>query len=191
MKVAVNLAVSPHLRERYALAWAIPTALIATVVLIYFFVTSLRNFKNYRRYAEPLAKFQSQEARWSESQKRLGNDLNQPQYQKVFRAAKFVNTLIDKKEFSLAELMEKVAGLLPPDVRLETLAFSPVARDSVVRLTVEGKTQKAVETFLSNVEDSPDFKDVTVTTSQGLGGRGATDNQASISLSAVYVGGEN
>lgn len=185
MKLLVNLATSSEPRDRYTLAWAVPVTLGAAALLMYFSVSAAHGFRDYRRYHRSLLEFRGQETRWSENQKTLRQDLDRPQYQKAFREAKFVNALIDQKEFSLAEFLVKVTKLLPPAVRLEGLTFSPGAGDRVVRLSVVGKTQDAVETFVSNLEDSADFRDVIVS-SPGLAGSGG---EATVTCTAVYAGG--
>lgn len=185
MQIQLNLAIAPSARERYALAWAVPVSLGAVALMVYFSLGAAHSFSNYRKYHRSLLELKSQEARWGASARKLREELNQPQPQKAFRVAKFVNTLIDKREFSLAELMEKVTKLLPPAVRLDAFAFSPEAADSLVRLSVVGKTQDEAEKFVSNLEDSSDFRDVIVQ-NQGSTGKGG---EVSVSCSAVYAGG--
>lgn len=186
MKVLINFATSPSRRERYALIWSIPVGLGAATVLVYFAVAVAHDLMHYRAYHQSLLDAQAQEARWLETEKSLRHEIERPQSQEAFREVRFVNTLIDKKEFSLAEFMKKVAKLLPPSVRLDGLSFPPVESDPVVRFTVAGKNQEAAQTFLNNLEDSADFKDVTVV-SQGQAESGGAGNQFTLVCTALYV----
>ncbi len=181
MKILTNLATAPDPRERYALAWAVPVTVGAMAVLIYFSIGIVQSIAHYRTYHKGLLEFQSQAARWNQNEKALRGELEQPQYQKAFHLAKYVNGLIARREFSMSELMEKVTELLPPNVRLGDLSFSP-GSEPVVRVTVAGQDQAAVESFLTHLEDSDDFRDVTVLSS-GQGG------EPTISCTALYVGG--
>ena len=185
MKILVNLSTSAESRERLTLAWSVPLGAGALAVLVYFSFSIARNGFNYRKYHRSLLELQAQEVQWSGKEKTLRQDLNRPQYQTAFRKAKYVNSLIGKKEFSLEDLMRKVVKLLPPAVRLDSFNYSPESGDSTVRFTVVGKTQESVETFLSDLEDSNDFQDLIVV-NEGLAGKGVAE--ASATCTAQYVG---
>ena len=62
MKIALNLAVSPSWRERYALAWSLPTMLVALLVMLGFIHSMLADFRAYRKLEGDLAAPQRQEA---------------------------------------------------------------------------------------------------------------------------------
>jgi hypothetical protein len=187
MKVLVNLAIPPETSERYTLAYAIPVSLVALVLLAYFVSGVAHNVASYQKYQRSLLDLAGEQARWNETEKTLQESLNRPQPKNTIRAVKFVNTLINKKQFSLRQLIAKVNKVLPPIVHLEGLSFSPEAKDPMVRFTVVGKTQEAMEAFLSNLEDSKDFSNVTIL-NQGLADQAAGGTESTLSCSALYVG---
>jgi len=188
MKLTLNLSTSPSPRERYALAWAVPTAVIALAGLVLLSLLAVRNFREYRSVHRSVLESEQAEARLRSQEMALRRDLEQPQLRQVYRQVQFVNALIDQKQFSLTELTEKVSKLLPGDVRLTGLALSRAARDPVVRFTVAGNDEEAVETFLSRLEDSADFADVAIL-NQGFAQEGAGHGPVTIACAARYVGG--
>lgn len=189
MKILLNLSTRAGSHARYTLAWSVPVALGAIFLLIYFSVGALRDFRSYRKYQTSLLELQKQEARLGDAERSLRTELDQPQPRETFQMAKFANTLIDKKEFSVSSLMEKVAKLLPPEVRLEGLTFARAGSGATVRLSVVGKSAEAVETFLSNLEQSADFRSVSVL-NQGLQEGEGPENPSTLTCIATYAGKE-
>ncbi len=47
MKVALNLAISPKARERYALHWAIPATLLGATGLAFLLLFTVRSYREY------------------------------------------------------------------------------------------------------------------------------------------------
>jgi hypothetical protein len=188
MKLALNLATAPSPHERYALAWAVPTAVVALAGLVMLSLLAGRNFREYRRVRQSVMEAERAEAGLRSRELELRRELEQPQLRQVYRQVQFVNSLIDQKRFSVTELTGKVSKLLPGQVRLTGLALSRAQEDPVVRFTVAGNSEEAVELFLSNLEDSPDFAAVTII-SQGFAQEGAGQGPVTIACAARYVGG--
>jgi hypothetical protein len=188
MKLTLNLSTAPSPHERYALAWAVPTAVIALAGLVLLSLVAVRSFREYRSVHRSVLESERMEARLRSQEMALRRDLEQPQLREVYRQVQFVNALIDQKQFSLSELTEKVSKLLPGDVRLTGLALSRADREPVVRFTVTGDDEEAVETFLSHLEDSANFADVAIL-NQGFGQDGAGRGPVMIVCVARYVGG--
>ncbi len=188
MKVILNLSTAPTPRERYALAWAVPVGLLGCAGLIFLCVSATRNIRDYREIHRDRLRLQNDEAALSQTENDLRKDLGQAPFRDIFRKTQFLNTLIGQKRFSLTELAVKVTKLLPADVRLTGLAFSQPGENSAVRIGVEGKSEEAVESFLTNLEDSPDFKDVAIT-NQGFEAGGSAGGLVIITCTALYLGG--
>lgn len=189
MRISLNLSTSSGPRERYALAWAVPIALVALVCLLLLARSVLGNFSEYRRVHRDVVMLQEEEGRIRYRETTLRAELGRPQFSELFRATQFVNTLIDKKQFSLTELTAEVAELLPAQVRLAGFALAQPGSEPIVRFTVVGNNEEAVETFLSNLEDSPDFKDVAIVNEGFEEGSGAA-GPVTIACTARYVGGQ-
>ena len=188
MRIALNLSITASPRERFALAWAIPATLVGLAGLLFVLNSTARVFRDYRTVHKSLAERLEQENRLRSREAALRKGLEQPQVREVLHQVQFVNTLIEKKQISLTELAAKVTELLPAQVRLTGLALVPQGDNLVVRFGVAGRDEEAVETFLSNLEDSPDFKDVAIT-SQGFVGEGGGSEGVTVACSARYLTG--
>jgi hypothetical protein len=190
MKVALNLSTPESPRERYALAWALPAVLVGLGGLVYLSLSGVRAVREYHTAHTSFLECQERESRLREREVALRRDLERPQFRKVYREAQYVNKLIEKKEISLTEMAAKVAKLLPGQVRLIGLALAPQGGDLVVHFTITGRNEEAVETFLSSLEDSPDFKDVTIA-NRGFEQEGGLSAPVNIACTARYVVGNH
>ncbi len=189
MKITLNLATSRSRYERYSLAWAAPAALAAFVVLVFLSLSAWDRFGQYRKVHRSLRELQESEQVLARREMALRNELGRAEFREVSRQAQYVNSLIDRKQLSLTELVEKVSKLLPAGVRLAGLALLPGPGEPVVRFVIVGNNEEAAENFLGNLEDSPDFKNVTIL-SQGIEEGGAGGPGATLACSAQYVGGK-
>ncbi len=189
MKVSLNLAISPRARERYALAWALPVALLALAGSVSLCGSALRGLREYRQVRRDLAQLEQQEAETAQAEKDLRTDLEQPQYRALFRQTQFVNALIDRKRLAVTGLAESVAKLVPVSVRLTAMTMSQKEGEPAVRFTVSGASVEAVESFFINLEDSSDFKDPAIL-NQSIEEAGTAAGQVTITCTARYVGGE-
>ena len=190
MKITLNLSSAPSPRERYALAWALPLALIALVGLFFLSSSSLASWRNYRKYHRALSDVESQEARLRARQATLERELSRPEFNDLYRSTQFINSLIDRRQFSTADLTQKVTKLMPASVHLVGLALSHQEKGKVVRLTAAGGTEDALETFLVNLENSPEFDQVEIL-NQGVEQSEAGNTQVLLTCSAHYSGGQS
>jgi len=192
MKITLNLSSAPSPRERYALAWALPVALIALVGLFFLLSSSLASWRNYRKYHSALSDVESQEARLRARQATLERELSRPEFNDLYRSTQFINSLIDRRQFSIADLTQKVTKLMPASVHLVGLALSrqEKEKEKVVRLMAAGGTEDALETFLVNLENSPEFDQVEIL-NQGVEQSEAGNTQVLLTCSAHYSGGQS
>jgi hypothetical protein len=187
MRITLNLSTMPSPRERYALAWTIPTIVIGLVALVLLAMAGVRNFREYRAARRAAGELQQVEAQVHDQEMALRKDLERPELRDMYQQAQFVNAVIDHKQFSITVLFEKVAPLVPADVRLSGLTLVHSRKDLEVRFAVEGSSEEAVEKFLTNLEDSADFADVAIL-NQGVAQAGAENELVTISCSARYLG---
>lgn len=187
MKISLNLATLSSPRERYAIFWALPLALIGTVGLVALGYAALSNFREYHKIQSGLDQLVQQEQELTSREKALQNELDQPKEREVFQKAHFVNNLIEQRQLTLTRLTQKVSRLLPPTVRLTSLGITHPKEGVVVRFTVVGHDEEGVETFMGNLEDSPDFEDMTVTNQKFQQVASAT-GQVGVTCTARYVG---
>jgi Tfp pilus assembly protein PilN len=187
MKITLNLATPPSPHERYGLAWAIPTVVVALVGMGLLAFFARRNYRDYRAVHRSVLEMQQREAELRSRELSLRRELEQPQFREVYRQAQFVNALIDQRRFSLAELTQKVSNLLPGEVRLTSLVLPQGGKETVVRFALVGNSEEAIEAFLSNLEDASDFADVAVL-NQGFAQESGTQGSVTVVCMARYLG---
>ena len=188
MRISLNLAVPPKWRERYALAWSAPAALVGLIVLVVLIHFALADYREYQGLRAELADPTHREERLRQKEAQLKNDLTRPEFRGTLRAAQFVNQLIEQRQFSASGLTLEVVRLLPVGARLTGLEVSRSGVSSSVRFHVTGKDEEALESFVSNLEDSADFTDVAVTGEGFEQGQGSLPGEVNVSCTARYLG---
>ena len=186
MKSLINLARIPSRHERYGLAWSIPVVLIAAVCLVVFSIIGIRNIREYRAIQNDLSRLGQRLQQSTQRESVLKNALNEPSFREVSNEAQYINSLIAAKQFSAADLVWKVSKLMPSAVRLSSM--SVVAKEGpTVQFSIVARDEQAVEAFLTALEDSPDFRDVTMV-DQGFNTSGPEEGPVTVTCSARYVG---
>jgi Tfp pilus assembly protein PilN len=190
MKVALNLAIPPSAHERYALYWAIPATLLGVTGLAFLLLFSVRSFREYKVVRKSVAEEQGRENTLRAQEMALRKQLEEPESRRFLNDVQFVNALIEEKRFSVTGLAADITELIPDEVRLTGLALAPEGQELTVRFVITGKSEEAIESFLSDLEDSPHFKDVAII-KQGFEQKGATSELENIACTAHYVAGES
>lgn len=191
MRITLNLSPMASLRDRYALAWAVPATLIGLAALVLLGRASLHEYRDYRGIQHQVAEVQMRTGELSNQEAAIRRKLEDPAYRELLRQARFVNKLIDQRELSLTELSARLAGLLPEDAHLTGLALIPPKKpgdDNAVRMGITAKGEDAFETFLNDLEDAPDFKDVSII-NQGFQEDSSQGQQVNIVCTARYLPG--
>ena len=190
MKIVLNLAIPPSARERYALYWAIPATLLGVTGLAFLLLFTVRSFREYRAVQKSVAEYQERENALRAQEMALRKQLEEPKSRRLLDDVQFVNALIEKKRFSLTGLAADITDLIPDEVRLTGLALAPEGQELAVRFVITGKSEEAIESFLSDLEDSPHFKDVAII-NQGFEQTGAASELENIACTAHYLPGES
>lgn len=188
MKVYFNLAVAPGRRQRYALAWAIPTLVVSLIVLAWLAVTAIHGVHREHQVQQSLAHVRLQEDSIRSKEAHLQQQINRPEYQNMIRETEFVNQLISQRQFSLTELTFKISKMLPPSTRLSGLALaSSSVTHPEVQFAVMGKDDESIETFLNNLEGSADFSNVIIKSQGFRDTNGSGPKQVVLVCTANYV----
>lgn len=187
MKVTLNLALSQSFRQRHRLAWSLPVLVIALALLGRLVFSVENDWHQYRSARDAVAREQGRLSQLAAREAGLRQKLDRPESRNLLREVQFVNFLIDQRQLSFSDLAAKVTALLPPQARLAALSLPDSSGEPLVHFGIEGTTEDAVESFLNNLEESPDFIDVTVT-NQGFEEKGG-GAPVSITCTARYVGG--
>jgi hypothetical protein len=189
MKVSLNLSPAQSFRQRHVVAWSLPLLLASALLLFRLGLAIQSNWKEYRVVRQAVEREQSRQNELAGQEAGLKGKLEQPENRALLREVQFVNSVIEQRRLSFTGLTEKVTVLLPPQVRLAALSLPDSSGDPVVHLGIEGAGEEPVETFLTNLEDSPDFRDVSLL-SQGFEQKG-NGAPVSITCTARYVGGRS
>jgi heme exporter protein D len=189
MKIVLNLAIRPSAQERYALFWAIPATLLGATGLVFLLLFSVRSFREYKAVQKSVADHQARENTLRAQEMALRKQLEDPESRRLLNDVQFVNDLIEKKRFSVAAMAADFIDLMPDEVRLTGLALAPEGQELTVRFVITGKSEEAIESFLSDLEDSPHFKDVAII-KQGFEEKGASTELENIACTAHYLPGE-
>ena len=188
MRVVLNLAIPASARERYALFWAIPATLLGVTGLVFLLLFTVRSIREYRSVQKAVAAYQERENALRAQEMALRRELEDPESRRLLEDAQFVNALIEEKRISLTDLAADITDLIPGEVRLTALALAPEGQELAVRFVITGKSEAAIESFLSNLEDSPHFKDVAII-NQGFEEPGTTSQLENIACTAHYLVG--
>jgi Tfp pilus assembly protein PilN len=188
MRVALNLAIPASARERYALYWAIPATLLGVTGLAFLLLFTVRLFREYRGVGASVAASQERENALRAQEMALRRRLEEPQSRQLLNDVQFVNALIAEKRISLTGLATDITDLIPDEVQLTALALAPEGQELAVRFVITGKSEEAVERFLSNLEDSPHFKDVAII-NEGFEEAGSSSELENIACTAHYLVG--
>jgi Tfp pilus assembly protein PilN len=186
MKITLNLAALPSRRERYAFAWAVPLSVLGAVMLVYLAMLAVGNIREYRNIKDEISRQQETKRQLAAQEENIKREIGRPEYQTVSRQAQFINSLIEEKEISAADLTLKVSELMPGTVRLTSFGLSQ-SQGTAVRFAVVGRDEDALEDFLTALEDSPDFRDVAVV-DQGFQSQSDPNSPVTITCTATYVG---
>jgi len=188
MKVYFNLAVAADRRERYALAWAVPTLAVALMVLVWLAFSVIHGARRAHQFQRSLDQVRSQEAAMTSKEAALRQKIDRPEFRSMIRKTEFVNQLISRRQFSLTDLTFKVSRLLPPSTRLSGMALaSASAPNPEVQFAVMGKDEESIETFLSNLEGSSDFSDIVIKSQGFRGGGGGGPKEIAVVCTAKYA----
>jgi hypothetical protein len=191
MKITLNLSPAASWRDRYALAWTIPAIVIGLAVLILLGRSSLREYREYRLIGEQLADLELRSAELARQEAAIRNQFEDAKSRQLLVQTNFVNSLIKQREVSVAEVSSRVAGLLPGDAQLTGLSLISPKKpgdDFTVRIGIDSRSEDSVETFINDLEDSQDFKDVAIM-NQGFLEDTPQGEQVSVVCTARYLPG--
>jgi len=190
MRVVLNLAIPPSAQERYALLWAVPATLLGVAGLTLILMFSLRSYREYKVVKKSVDELQERDNVVRAQEMALRRQLDDPESRRVLDDVKFLNGLIEQKQVSLTGLAADITELIPDDVRLSVLDMMPDGQELALRFVITGKDAKAIERFLSNLEDSPHFKDVAII-NEGFEEASTTSELENIACTAHYLVGES
>lgn len=187
MRINLNLGKTENPFERYMFVWAVPALVVAGLVLAHGIYVGARDFRQVRRVQKSVLQYEGQISILRDKANRAQQMLVRPSTRELERKADFLNSLIEQKQVSLSEVTLKMTRLLPDEARLAGLAVIPTKATPQVQVSVEGKTAQALDAFLDNLEQSPDFSGVVVS-NQAFEKPGPQGSLFALKCKANYVG---
>jgi hypothetical protein len=191
MRITLNLSPAASWRDRFALAWAIPATVLGIAALVLLVRASRQEYRDYKEVQRQLVEVQTRSTDLHNQESAIRRKLDDPAYRQLLLQAKFVNKLIDQRKVSLTQLNSRVAGLLPEDAQLTGLSLTSPRQpgeDYTVRLGLNSRGEDAIETFINDLEDSADFKDVSIV-NQGFQEDAAQGEDINVVCTARYLPG--
>lgn len=186
MKITLNFAAAQSSRNHNLLAWAIPATLVGLAGLVWLGVVLTHGLRQYRVIQRQAAVYQQHEDQLRRQEVALHQQLESPKYKDLVTKVRFMNSLIDQRRLSLSEIVKEVGHILPDDAHLTRLELLKQDKHLVVRFSMTAKSEEALETFMSGLEDSPDFQDVTIA-NQGFQEAGQEPGQVVVTCVATYI----
>lgn len=186
MRVILNLAIAPSAHERYALFWAIPATLLGITALVFILLFTSRSYREYKGVESSVAEHMEWDNALRAQEMTLRRQLEEPEFRRVLNDVQFVNALIGEKQVSMTDLAADITELMPDEVRLTALAVAPDGKQLGIRFVITGKSDEAIERFLSNLEDSPHFRDVAMS-NEGFEEAGTSSELENIACTAHYL----
>lgn len=191
MKITLNFSPAASLRDRFALAWAIPATVVGIAALVFLVRASLREYRNYRGIKSQATEIQARVDELRDQEAAIHRKFEDPAYRHLLVEANFVNHLIDQRKFSVTEVSSRLAGLLPEDAELtglSVMAPKTPGDDYSIRVGISAKGEDAIESFINDLEDSSDFKDVSIV-NQGFEEDASQGGQINVMCTARYLPG--
>jgi hypothetical protein len=189
MKITLNLSPAPSTRDRYAMAWAVPATIIGVAVALLLYKATLGEFHEYQRMQAQVREVQARANDLHQQETSIRRKLDDPSYQGLLTQVNFVNKLIQERQLSLTALTTRLAGLLPQDSHITELSLTSPRKPSdsyMVRMGLTSKGEDSIETFLNDLEDSPDFKDISII-NQGFQEQSSLGQQVNLVCTARYL----
>jgi Tfp pilus assembly protein PilN len=161
-----NLSTRPFYNER-AVLWGVALAAIAIAALTVFNVTRILSYsREQSRLGADITRDETRARTLATQADRVRATIDQTALERVIKAAREANGVIDERTFSWTELFNHLERTLPPNVMLTMV--QPTVSDSGVRvaMTVLGREVEHVDTFIEKLEETGAFSGVLATAEQ-------------------------
>jgi hypothetical protein len=192
MKITLNLAPAESVRDRIALAWAVPVSVVCLIFLVFLGRVTTAEIRHYHTVEVQLDDVQRKTADLHQQEMEIRSRLDDPVSRQLLQRANFVNGLIDQKKLSLTDVTARIAGLLPEDAHLTGFELSSPKKEGAIeydlRMAITARNEDAVEQFVNDLEDAPDFQDVSIV-NQGFQADSTLPDQVNIMCQARYLPG--
>jgi Tfp pilus assembly protein PilN len=187
MKIRLNVATSPLQSHRRFVAEAVLAAAAGFLLLAGLSTSVISAWRKNRGQREEINRYQEQLVQLEVRQAALAAYFNSPQTRQVMDRAAFLNSLIDQRSFPWTKIFTDLEQVLPPGVRVVSIAPKMQNGAVEVGLVVGATSDKSKIDFLDALQSSPSFSRIVVKSETRATGVGSPD-EVDVELSAVYSG---
>lgn len=186
MRLDINLA--SHAYEdtrRFWLRWGGSLALLAVITLALIFYTVMGWF-DARRDRQTIASLKAQIAERDRENAAAEAFLNRPENRTIRDRSQFLNELIERKAFSWTQVFQDLEKVMP--ARLHVVSIRPELNDAnqlEIKLLVAGESRERALDLVRRMEESPRFRQPSVTAENSGQGLTPGDN-VEFSITALY-----
>lgn len=188
MKLNVNLATHPQVTRQDPLPLVGVGLLLGTVALAFLLISLVRVNGKIDQIEGSLSQLRAEQADLDRKERNLEGRFEHPSSRITIEESKIINSLIQRKRFSVVELAETLEATLPQQVRLTSVSVRLDEAEPLVHVVALARRERDLLRFLTRLESSEYFRDVLPRTESSTSAE--TPNEyVSINLTVRYVGG--
>lgn len=187
MKIRLNVATKPLESHRRFIAGATLLGVVGLVALVMLSTSVYRTWRQNRGERATIDRYENQLVAMRGERQQLAGFFDSSKTKTVMDRAAFLNSLIDQRSFPWTKIFTDLEKVLPPGVRVVSIA--PKMRNGKVdvKLVVGATDDKGKIKFLDALQSSPAFSQVRVNSeTRATESEGA--DQVDVDLDAVYSG---
>ena len=159
MKIGINLASRPYQDEGlFYRQWgtALAVVILFTGLML---LLSVQHYQNSRKEWASARQAQAKLAELTKEQAQAQQILARPENRGTRDRSQFLNSAILRKSFSWTRLMEDMERVMPPGIRVTSIAPEMDARNRfLLKVQVQGESRDPAVQLLRNMEKSPHFR---------------------------------
>jgi Tfp pilus assembly protein PilN len=187
MKVRLNVATQPLESHRRFLAGATVLGVAGLVALLLLSTSVYHTWRQNRGERATIDHYQSQLEAMSAERQQLAAFFDSSKTKTVMDRAAFLNSLIDQRSFPWTKIFTDLEKVLPPGVRVVSIAPKMENGQVDVKLVVGAANDKSKLDFLNALQSSQAFSQIRVNSETRSTESGGSD-QVDVDLDAVYSG---
>lgn len=160
MKIEINLSSRPFVNHRKF--YLMGGGLLGLLLIVSFWNYSQYRSSHERRktFVESLSSDQLRLEAMGKEEEKLLRSLQTAETSDFLDRVEYVNQLIRRRTFSWTRLLNDLEKLTPPNLQLSTIKPQVRGADMMIEIVVKGRNTQEMIQFVSNLENSGKFADV-------------------------------
>ncbi len=186
MKSRLNLATKPFETHRKFYLGAGISGAFAGLLFLGLGFHAYRISRADREVRRKTAEIERQMESYRKQRKELEEFFSRPENAKLHDRAAYLNSLVDARSFNWTQMFVDMEHLLPPGVRVVSIAPKQESGRAILKLNVAASSDEAKLKFLRGLEHSREFSKVQLISEHPPGGN-ASGDQTVMELSVLYA----